>query len=361
MDLDRLFLEAAVELAENGRLTCSPNPPVGCLICKDGRVVGRGYHEGSGLPHAEVNAINSIRGGEDQLRGATFYVSLEPCAFEGKTPSCAKTLAKLPISRVVIGAIDPHPKVSGEGIKILRAAGIQVDLIEIDAAVRAIDGFRKRVTCERPLVRLKTASSLDGALSLSDGSSHWITSEASRRDVQYWRARSDAIITGIGTVESDNPRLNVREGEFKKASQPIKVVFDSAARIPLKSEILKSGALTIVAHSKSKEVHRSLSDMTNVQCVGFDGERPSIKDVMSFLGQLDCNEVLVEGGHRLIGAFLRSGVWDEWLAYYAPKILGKNSNSLADIVVSEIADSDVGRIEEVTEFGPDVRLTIRRE
>ncbi len=249
----------------------------------------------------------------------------------------------------------------GGGIEILRAAGIQVDLIEIDAAVRAIDGFRKRVTCERPLVRLKTASSLDGALSLSDGSSHWITSETSRRDVQYWRARSDAIITGIGTVESDNPRLNVREGEFKKASQPIKVVFDSAARIPLKSEILKSGGLTVVAHSKSKEVRRSLSDMTNVQCVGFDGERPSIKDVMSFLGQLDCNEVLVEGGHRLIGAFLRSGVWDEWLAYYAPKIFGKNSNSLADIVVSEIADSGVGRIAEVTEFGPDVRLTIRRE
>ena len=361
MDLDRLFLEAAVELAENGRLTCSPNPPVGCLICKDGMVIGRGFHEGSGLPHAEVNAINSVHGADDQLKGATFYVSLEPCAFEGKTPSCAKTLAKLPISRVVIGAVDPHPKVSGEGIKILREAGIQVDLIEIDSAVRAIDGFRQRVTYERPFVRLKTASSLDGALSLSDGSSQWITSEESRRDVQYWRARSDAILTGIGTVISDNPRLNVREENFQKAAQPMIVVLDSHARVPLESEVLKSSAATIVAHSKNKEADKRLSEMKNVQCVGFDGEQPSIMDVVTFLGQSDCNEVLVEGGHRLIGAFLRSGVWDEWLAYYAPKILGKNSNSLADVIVSEIANSGVGRIAEVTEFGPDVRLTIRRE
>ena len=358
MNADRLFLEAAVELAEKGRLTCSPNPPVGCLILKNGEVIGRGFHERSGEAHAEISALDSVLGGTENLSDATVYVSLEPCAFEGKTPACAKTLSQFPIKRVVVGAIDPHPDVAGAGVKILRESGIQVDVFELESARRCIEGFRARVSLGRPLVRLKTASSLDGATSLSNGRSRWITSEESRHDVQYWRARSDAIITGVGTVLADDPKLTVRAQEYSLAGQPIRLIFDSQARTPLESKIVDGSAETILAHSASFDPGPDLLALKSVQCKAFEGDRPNISEVMSFLGGLGCNEVLVESGPKLMGAFLEEGVWDEWLLYMAPKILGHDANTLANIKITDIAHSGIGRIAEAIPFGSDLRVRI---
>ena len=194
---DQLFLQAAIQLAERGRFTCAPNPTVGCVIARDGAIIGRGYHARTGEGHAEVNAIADAA---QDLAGTTVYVSLEPCAFEGRTPACAKTLVTAGVARVVIAAEDPHPQVAGAGIGILRAAGIEVALMVQPEALALIEGYVSRVTRGLPWVRVKSASSLDGAISLGSGESQWITSPQARADVQYWRARSDAIITGVGTV-----------------------------------------------------------------------------------------------------------------------------------------------------------------
>ena len=359
MNADRLFLEAAIELAENGRLSCSPNPPVGCLICKDGEVIGRGFHERSGKPHAEINALDSLPGGLQDLTGATVYVSLEPCAFEGRTPACAKTLSQFPIKRVVVGAIDPHPSVAGEGIKIMRESGIQVDVIELDSAKRCIEGFQKRVRLGRPLVRLKTASSLDGATSLADGTSKWITSEDSRKDVQYWRARSDAIVTGVGTVLSDNPNLTVRDEKYSTADKPIRVIFDSQARTPAESNVFDGSTKTIVVHSNLVSTEKSFSAIDQVEFTAFKGDQPNIQEVMERLADLGCNEILVESGPKLMGAFLQTNLWDEWLVYIAPKVLGNDSNTLANIIVPDIGSARVGSIVDARSLGPDICLTIR--
>ena len=359
MNADRLFLEAAIELAEKGRFTCSPNPPVGCLICKDGEIIGRGFHERSGEAHAEVKAIESLTDGLQDLAGATIYVSLEPCAFKGRTPSCAKTLSQYPIQRIVVGAIDPHPKVAGEGIKILRDAGIQVDVIELDSAKRCIEGFQKRVSLGRPLVRLKTASSLDGATSLADGTSHWITSEESRKDVQYWRARSDAVVTGVGTVVADNPNLTVRADEYSMANQPIRVIFDSHARTPAKSNVLDGSTKTIIVHSTLVDQDEDALAFDRVEFISFSGDQPDIQEVIERLAVFGCNEILVECGPRLMGRFLQTDLWDEWLVYIAPKVLGHDANSLANIKIPNIDNSGVGRILDVKPLGPDIRLTIR--
>ena len=359
MNADRLFLEAAIELAEKGRFSCSPNPPVGCLICKDGEIIGRGFHERSGEAHAEINAIESLTGGLQDLAGATVYVSLEPCAFKGRTPACAKTLSKYPIQRVVVGAIDPHSKVAGQGIKILRDSGIQVDVIELDSAKRCIEGFHKRVSLGRPLVRLKTASSLDGATSLADGTSHWITSEESRKDVQYWRARSDAIVTGVGTVVADNPSLTVRADEYSMANQPIRVIFDSHLRTPAESNVLDGSTKTVVVHSNLVNKDENALDFDRVEFLSFAGDQPDIHEVMERLAVLGCNEILVESGPKLMGRFLQTGLWDEWLVYIAPKVLGHQANSLANINIPSIDNAKVGRILDIKSLGPDIRLTIR--
>ena len=360
-DVDHLFLEAAVEIAEQGRLTCSPNPPVGCVICKDGVVIGRGFHEKSGSPHAEINAVDTVAEGITGVRGSTVYVSLEPCAFVGKTPSCARSLSELGVERVVVAAIDPHPKVSGMGVKILREAGIKVDVFELGSASRLIDGFHKRVKEGRPFVRLKTASSLDGATSLSDGSSHWITAKESREDVQYWRARSDAVLTGLGTVLSDDPRLTVRSERYQKAQQPIRVIFDSHAKTPASSNALDESGLSLIVHSRSaeKQAKERFSDVDGVRCIGFEGDKPKVLEVLTLLADLGCNEVLVECGPRLIGSFLESGIWDEWLFYMAPKVLGNEANSLANIRISDVESSGVGRVSEAVRLGPDLRLTLQ--
>lgn len=349
-DSDRLFLQAAVTLATNGRFTCAPNPAVGCVIVRDGLIVGRGYHERAGEEHAEIQAIRSVSG---DVRGATVYVSLEPCAFEGRTPACARTLIAEEVARVVIAAIDPHPRVSGEGIRLLRGAGITVDVVVQPEALELIRGYRSRVEIGRPFVRIKSASSLDGGTALANGDSKWITGSSARSDVQYWRARSDAIITGIGTVLADDPALTVRDYE---AEAPLRVVLDRTLRIPASAQLVTDSYPTLVVHGASHEPSTGQTGGVMTDFLRWDTN--DLEGLLIQLGDRGCNDVLVEAGAELVGSFVAAGLWDEWVAYVAPALMGGDARGLMKKTFAEMRDVRRGKIVDVQTIGEDVRVTM---
>ncbi len=353
---DQLFLNAAIELAENGRFTTAPNPCVGCVVVRDGKITGRGYHMRVGEPHAEINAMTDAG---DDVAGATVYVSLEPCAFEDRTPACAKTLIEAGVGRVVYAAIDPHPKVSGAGDQMLREAGVEVQHIDSPAAGKAIAGFARRVTTGRPLVRLKTASSLDGSIALANGESQWITGSAARSDVQYWRARSDAIVTGVGTVLADNPQLTVRDAAFDHAHEPLRVVLDSRLRTPATSQIATDSHPTLIIHNRSAAVPKELGS-TGVELMAVEDTR-NLELILDELGSRGCNEILVEAGPGLVGSFVQDELWDEWLMYVASRWLGSDSRSLANFSLTQLKDAPEGKLTAIARIGDDLRLMIERE
>jgi len=357
VESDRLFLRSAIELAERGRFTCAPNPTVGCVIVRDGRIIGRGFHARTGEGHAEVNAINDAAG---DVAGATVYVSLEPCAFVGRTPACAQTLIDVQVARVVIAAEDPHPNVAGAGINMLRAAGVEVALMVQPAALELIEGYVSRITRARPLVRVKTASSLDGATALGNGESQWITGSAARADVQYWRARSDAIITGVATVRADDPQLNVRDADCLPCRQPLRVVLDSELRIPPDATLLHDGGETLLVHRPHVAVPSHLQRLPGVSCLAAAGGTEDLDGLLEHLAQLGCNEVLVEAGAKVCGSFAQQKLWDEWLCYIAPKWLGSDSRQLADVQVQALALAPQGSIKSVTMIGNDMRVQVTR-
>lgn len=344
---DQLLLMAAVELAEAGRYTCAPNPTVGCIIVRNDQIIGRGFHARAGEGHAEVQAIAAAGG---DVAGATVYVSLEPCAYVGRTPACAQTLIDARVARVVAAAVDPHPAVSGKGLKMLQAAGIETELLVLPEAEQAIRGFASRIGRERPWVRLKTASSLDGAVALANGESQWITGEAARQDVQHLRARSDAIITGVGTVLRDDPLLTVRLTQPCRA--PLRVVLDSQARTPQDARMLNDSYTTAIVHDPATTV--SYGD--HVTCLARDPR--DLDGVLHWLGEQGCNEALVEAGPAVVGSFLKQRLWDEWVAYLAPKVLGSNSQQLADFALDSLAQAPGARIESVTRVGADLKVTL---
>jgi diaminohydroxyphosphoribosylaminopyrimidine deaminase/5-amino-6-(5-phosphoribosylamino)uracil reductase len=354
---DRVFLDAAVELAEGGRFTCAPNPTVGCIIVRDAEIIGRGFHVMAGSGHAEVNAIADAGG---DVRGSTVYVSLEPCAFEGRTPACAQTLIDAEVARVVIAAEDPHPRVSGAGINMLRSAGIEVNLLTQPEALACIAGYSCRVSDNRPFVRIKTASSVDGGTALASGESQWITGEAARADVQYWRARSDAIITGVGTVLADDPRLTVRPdvhgGAYADCLQPLRVILDSKLRTPSTATLLNDGGATLLVHNGDVEPPTYLRELPGVTLLGLDNGPQDLSAVLIHLSEAGCNEVLVEAGAQVCGSFAAAGLWDEWLCYVAPKWLGSGHRGLAEFTVPQLADAPTGEILQITEIGDDMRL-----
>lgn len=352
---DRVFLQACVELAELGRTTCAPNPPVGCIIWRDGRVLGRGFHKLAGAGHAEVNALEQA--GAD-VRGASVYVSLEPCSFVGRTPACAQTLIDAGVARVVVAAVDPNPQVSGRGINMLRQAGIVVDVLELQSAERCIQGFASRITRGRPFVRLKTAASVDGAVALSNGASQWITGAGARSDVQYWRARSDAIITGVGTVIDDDCKLTVRDPLYSEAHPPLRVVLDSRGRTPKNAKVLDEQAPTLLVHQAGNPGVKLLVD-SSVQQTYLPTGPEDLTAVLATLAERGCNEVLVEAGPGVTGSFVRAGLWDEWVAYIAPKLLGAESQSVTDLAFSQLSEAPRARLVETVQIGDDLRLTLR--
>ncbi len=355
-DSDRLYLDAAVELAARGLNTTTPNPRVGCLIVRDGEVLGRGWHVRPGEGHAEVNALQDA--GDDVI-GATVYVSLEPCAFEGRTPACSQTLIKAGVARVVAGMTDPHPQVAGQGFGELRNAGIAVDVLELASAKALNAGYVSRLNRGRPYLRLKIAASLDGRTAMASGESRWVTGAAARADVQALRARSCAIVTGSGTVLTDDPQLTVRDERFAVDDvirQPLRVLLDSRLRIPATAQVFAAPGDVLLVHGESADVGAAAAPAVETLACG--SGQVNLRSLVAELGRRGCNEVLVEAGPRLQGSFLAAGLWDELVVYEAPKLLGSGARPLAELELTRMADALGATIRAVEQLGEDLRITL---
>ncbi|MCP5180626.1 MAG: bifunctional diaminohydroxyphosphoribosylaminopyrimidine deaminase/5-amino-6-(5-phosphoribosylamino)uracil reductase RibD [Pseudomonadales bacterium] len=352
---DISWLERAVTLALNGVNTTSPNPHVGCVFVRDGRVIGEGWHQWAGQGHAEVNAMAAAGG---DVRGSTAYVSLEPCSWEGRTPACARSLIAAGVARVVIAELDPHPKVRGSGVAMLRDAGIVVDIVELASAQALNPGAKKRHATGLPHVRIKIAASLDGRTAMASGESQWITGPAARADVQALRARSCAILTGVGTVLADDPALTVRDARFAvdgRLRQPLIVVADTHGRTPPTAKILASSGGVLLAHGSNAtgETPEGVATWRS------DGERIDLEQLLRHLAAREVNEVLVEAGATLVGAFLETPLWDEIVLYQAPRFLGADARPLAAINFASLSATIGARIAGHEQVGDDLKITLR--
>ena len=344
----------ALRLAERGLYTTMPNPRVGCVIVKDGVIVGEGAHLKAGEPHAEVLAL---RQAGDKAKGATVYVTLEPCSHHGRTPPCAEALVQAGVSKVIAAMQDPNPLVADQGLARFSGRGIEVIFGLMQAQAVALNpGFTSRMTKNMPFVRSKIAASLDGKTALSNGESQWITGEAARRDVQHWRAQSCAIMTGIGTILSDNPSLTVREVELER--QPLRVVVDSHLRTPLNAKILQNGRTLIAfAHDPDEKAEQLFEAGAELLCVPDDAGKVCLKTLLSHLAANEINEVLVEGGEGLNGALMAQNLIDELLIYYAPKLMGGAAKGM--FAMSALTDMQQAlnlQILDVRQFGADIRI-----
>lgn len=321
--LNEKYMELALTLALKGKGTVSPNPMVGAVIVKDGRIIGEGYHQRYGEGHAEVNAFKNA---SEDVKGATMYVTLEPCSHHGKTPPCAEKIVEKKIKKVVIGTLDPNPLVSGRGVKILQDAGIEVESgILNDKCIKINEIFMKYIVEKEPFVVMKSAMSLDGKIATSAGESKWITGEESRRNVHVLRKELSAIMVGVETVIKDDPELTCR---IENGINPIRIVVDSTLRIPIDSKIIKTAdkVKTIIATTKKAERNtiKILEDY-GVQIIIADTNkegRVDLKDLMKKLGEAKIDSILLEGGAKLNFSALEEGIVDKVQIYIAPKIIG---------------------------------------
>jgi diaminohydroxyphosphoribosylaminopyrimidine deaminase/5-amino-6-(5-phosphoribosylamino)uracil reductase len=361
---DIRYMAEALQLARQGRFTTQPNPRVGCVIVKDGVVVGSGFHARAGGPHAEIVAL---RQAGYRAFGATAYVTLEPCAHHGRTPPCANELVIAGIKRVVTATLDPNPLVAGKGLAILADAGIETQLgVLVEEAHALNPGFLRRIGGGLPWVRVKTASSLDGRSAMANGESKWITGPEARRDVQQWRAMSSAIITGIGTVLADDPALTVRPDEWSEWTHgevvpPWRVVLDADFRTPPTAQLFKHAGRIIIAGTHSQlDRQTALSDAGADIWVlpGRDG-RVDLAALLARLGEEGANEVLVEAGATVAGAFARSGLVDEYIFYVAPVLLGSAARPLLEWPLHSIRDQRRLAITDTRMVGGDIRLVAR--
>jgi diaminohydroxyphosphoribosylaminopyrimidine deaminase/5-amino-6-(5-phosphoribosylamino)uracil reductase len=353
-------MSRALELTARGRETATPNPNVGCVIAKNGRVIGEGWHERAGEPHAEVRALAAA---SESAEGATVYVSLEPCAHHGRTPPCADALVKARVGRVVAALEDPNPLVHGRGANKLRDAGIRVDLGLLAAEAEEIHrGFLTRMRLGRPWMRLKVAASFDGRTALANGKSQWITGEAARRDVHEIRARSCAMLTGIGTVLADDPELTVRHVPCQR--QPKRVLIDSRLDLPLEARILK-GDPPIILTVSDDAGKRARLEAAGAQVVRVHEEpdkpgKTDLRHVARELAAFGFNEVTVETGARLNGSLLASGVVDEIVLYLAPMIIGDTGQGLFALPeIQSLEEAKRPKIVDVRPVGGDWRITAR--
>jgi len=316
---DYQCMASALQLARQGLNTTHPNPRVGCVICRDGQVVGSGWHKKAGEAHAEINAL---REAGDKAAGGTAYITLEPCSHSGRTPPCVEALISAKIARVVCAIEDPNPDVNGNGFQRLRKAGIEVQCGLMAAQAEELnEGFLMRMRSGRPWVRIKLAQSLDGHIALANGSSQWISGPEARADVQNWRARSDAILTGIGTVLADDPSLNVRNS--KSARQPARIIVDSQWRMPVNARLLSLPGDVIIAGLSDNPVPQALRKTTaNCMVLPSSEGRVDMTALLAELGKRAFNEVQLEAGATLCGTLIQQGLVDELLIYQAPIILG---------------------------------------
>jgi len=364
-DFDRFAMQRALTLAARGLESTDPNPRVGCVIAQRGRIVGEGWHERAGEPHAEVAALRSAGA---QAAGATLYVTLEPCGHHGRTPPCTDALIAARVARVVYATADPNPLVDGRGAAALRAAGMVVEagLLEQEAIELNV-GFFRRMRQGRPLVRVKLAMSLDGRTALANGESRWITGEAARLDVHRWRARSSAVLTGIGTVLADDPRLDVRlpaEPGDAARRQPLRVVLDSQLRTPEKARLFEVPGdvliLTALAAPEDPHAARLVARGARIESLPAAGSHLALPAVIDRLGELELNEVLVEAGATLAGELLRQSLADELLLYVGPRLLGPSARALVNLPeVGGLQDAPAFALFETQQVGEDLRLRLR--
>jgi diaminohydroxyphosphoribosylaminopyrimidine deaminase/5-amino-6-(5-phosphoribosylamino)uracil reductase len=331
---DLMHMARALELAALGLNTTDPNPRVGCVLVRDGRVIGEGWHVRAGEPHAEVQALRVVVG---QAQGATGYVTLEPCSHTGRTPPCADALIAAGVTRVVCASLDPNPKVAGGGIRRLESAGIAVTVGVLGTDARALNiGFFSRFEQGRPFVRLKMAMSLDARTAPAAGGKAWISDEASRADVQVWRARSSAILTGAGTVRVDDPRLDVRWVYGPWVRQPVRIVLDPELTCAPNSKVFNEGNALIFAATDAPDRHDAALRIERVPRAarGLD-----LGAIVERLAALEINELLVECGPRLAAGFLEADMVDELILYVAPHFLGADAPPLASLRGSSIPKS----------------------
>jgi diaminohydroxyphosphoribosylaminopyrimidine deaminase/5-amino-6-(5-phosphoribosylamino)uracil reductase len=355
--VDHGMMARALQLGERGLWTTTPNPRVGCVLVRDGEIVGEGWHEKAGEPHAEVNAL---RAAGDRARGATAYVTLEPCSHHGRTPPCADALVAAGVVRVVAAMGDPNPLVAGQGLARLRAAGIETasGLLEDEARELNI-GFVSRMTRGRPWLRLKAAASLDGKTALNNGVSQWITGPDARRDGHRWRARACAVLTGIGTVRDDDPQLSVRDVDTSR--QPLRVVVDSRLEIPLTAKILHGGPVLVAAAvDDEKKANLLRAAGAEVLLLSNADGKVELNGLLQELGRRGVNEVHAEAGFKLNGSLLREGLVDELLLYLAPCLIGHAASGLFNLPeLTSLNDKHLLQIRDLRQIGEDIRLIAR--
>ena len=354
---DNDYMTRALALAARGLWTTTPNPRVGCVIVRDGEVVGEGWHARAGGPHAEVVALQAAG---ERARGATAYVTLEPCHHHGRTPPCDEALLAAGLHRVVVAMQDPDPRTAGQGLARLRAAGILTDGgVGEDAARELNIGFISRVTRGRPWVRMKIAASLDGRTALNNGASQWITGAAARLDGHQWRARACAVLTGIGTVKTDDPQLNARDVPVTR--QPLRVIIDSRLETPPTAKILAGGgSLLFCARddaTKSAALREAGAEIVVLPNAAGKVELPAL---LQELGRRGINELHVEAGHKLNGSLIREGCVDELLLYLAPCLLGDRAQGMADLdELTMLQARRALRIHETRMIDGDLRIIAR--
>jgi diaminohydroxyphosphoribosylaminopyrimidine deaminase/5-amino-6-(5-phosphoribosylamino)uracil reductase len=358
---DHVLMARALRLAARGLYTTQPNPRVGCVLVREGEVVGEGWHQRAGEPHAEVFAL---RAAGARARGATAYVTLEPCSHFGKTPPCADALLAAGVTRVVVAAGDPNPRVAGAGLQRLRDAGVAVEAGLMSAAARDLNrGFFARFERGRPWVRVKLAMSLDGRTALANGESKWITGESARADVQRWRARSSASLAGAGTVRADDPRLTVRLSEGVAFKPPLRVVLDARLdALALHANLLDGGAPTLVLHAPGVQPRDDRHARCELAAMPLDahGRHLDLDAALRLLAVRGVNEVQVEAGPTLCGALFGQNLVDELLVYVAPTLLGDSARPLLRLSgLASLAERRDWRVVDRRRFGADTRLLLR--
>ena len=353
---DAVFMAKALMLAKKGRYTTAPNPRVGCLLVKNNQIIAEGWHKKTGQGHAEVEALKQVT----DAKGATAYVTLEPCSHHGKTPPCCDALIKAGVSRVVVAMQDPNPLVAGNGLKKLQQAGIDVvcGILEEDAK-KINRGFIKRMTQGLPFIRSKLAMSLDGRTAMANGESKWITGDKARADVQYLRAESSAILTGINTILADDPSLNVRLEE--DVLQPVRVILDTHLKTPINTKMAKLAGRSIILTCCDNEIKKQPLENAGfeVYIVEKKQGRLDLEAVFRLLAKMQINEVLVEAGAVLNGALLESNLVDEWIVYMAPVILGDKGRGLFNMPsLQTMADKKILHLRQTRQVGNDLKLIL---
>jgi len=354
---DHAYMSQALQLAEKGLYSTSPNPRVGCVIVRDSKIVGSGWHVKTGQPHAEINALN-IAGGAAQ--GATAYVTLEPCSHYGRTHPCAEALIRAKVAKVIIAMQDPNPLVAGKGTSLLKQSGINVQIGLMGEWAKDLNvGFVSRMTNNRPWVRMKIAASLDGKTALNNGVSQWITGEAARHDGHRLRARSCAVLTGIGTVLEDDPQLSVRFIETSR--QPLRIIIDSQLKIPTTAKVLRGEGELIFTTTDNKERISALKE-AGARPIILPSEKGKIDlaGLMQILADFEINELLVEAGNRLSSSFIREGLVDELIIYLAPHLIGNRAMGMLQLPeLTDLSEKYNLKIKDLRMVGEDIRIMSR--